>query len=161
MSYKFHFFLIVAFVLSLLSCHKNDEITGVDRAKALLGQWEYAAITTDRAVDINGDGIVNIDLYNTQEIRQCLKDNLTFFTERGVGEKGSYSLNENSLPCSEDTEFSNVEQDNYELVNNNTVISFDVRNEMRIVKMTQNKLVVDTDDVLGGESVIVTITFIK
>ncbi|UWX54332.1 hypothetical protein NYZ99_15445 [Maribacter litopenaei] len=153
--------MIVAFVLSLLSCHKNDEITGVDRAKALLGQWEYAAITTDRAVDINGDGIVNIDLYNTQEIRQCLKDNLTFFTERGVGEKGSYSLNENSLPCSEDTEFSNVEQDNYELVNNNTVISFDVRNEMRIVKMTQNKLVVDTDDVLGGESVIVTITFIK
>ncbi|KAA2215753.1 hypothetical protein [Maribacter flavus] len=133
----------------------------MDRAKALLGQWKYAAITTDRAVDINGDGIVNIDLYNTQEMQQCLKDNITSFSERGENQKGSYSLNENSLPCSEDSEFTNVEQDNYELINDNSIIRFDNRNEMRIVEMTKERFVVDTDDVLGGKSVIVTITYVK
>lgn len=159
---KKNFFIFCISFLFLFACNKDDDsIVGTDRAKALLGQWKYFAITTDRAVDINGDGIVNIDLYNTQEIRQCLKDNITSFSARGLNEKGAYSLNENSLPCSEDTEFSNIEQDNYELVNDNSIIQFDVRNEMRILEMTNNRLVINTNDVLGGESVVVTITFVK
>ena len=145
----------------LLACNNDDNsVTEADRAEALLGQWAYEAIMTDSAVDINGDGQFNIYLYNTQEIRQCIKDNLTFFTERGTGEKGDYSINDNGLACEEDGQFTNIEEDRYELVNNNT-IRFDIRNEMRIIELTKTKLVVETDDNLGGENVIVTITYGK
>ena len=107
-----------------------------------------------------GDGTVNIDLFNTQEIRQCIKDNLTFFTERGVGEKGAYTINENGLACDEQDPFSTIEEDNYELLNN-TTIRFDIRNEMRIIELTKSKLVVETNDNLGDEDVIVTISYKK
>ena len=159
---KSTYLIILVFVISMFSsCKKDDdEIAVSDRATALLGQWEYTAIGTDRAVDINGDGMVNIALFNTQEIRQCIKDNLTFFTERGENEKGDYSINDNGLACEEDGQFTNIEEDRYELINDNT-IRFDVRNYMRIIEMTKTKLVVETDDNLGGENVIVTITYSK
>ncbi|MGP1992956.1 hypothetical protein D9V96_013845 [Zobellia laminariae] len=159
---KSNYLLILVFViLALSSCKKNDDEVAVsDRATALLGQWKYESIMTDTAVDINGDGTVNIDLFNTQEIRQCIKDNLTFFTERGENEKGDYSINANGLACEEDGQFTNIEEDRYELINDNT-IRFDVRNDMRIIKMTKTKLVVENDDNLGGENVIVTITYSK
>jgi len=148
-------------MLVLFSCKSDDSSVPIDdRAQALLGQWEYQAITTDSAVDINGDSNFNIDLFNTQEIRQCIKDNLTFFNERGAGEKGAYSINDNGLACQENTQFTNLEEDQYELINNNT-IRFDNRNEMRIVELTKTRLVVDTEDNLGDVDVVVTITFIK
>ena len=73
------YLLEIGIILVLFSCSKGDDISIEDRDEALFGQWEYEAIDSDTAVDINGDGTVNIDLYNTNEIRQCLKDNLTFF----------------------------------------------------------------------------------
>ncbi|TXK00692.1 hypothetical protein [Flagellimonas aequoris] len=145
----------------LLSCSNDDDsVSDSDRGNALLGQWEYQAIMTDGAVDVNGDGTVNIDLFNTQEIRQCIKDNLTFFTERGEGEKGDYSINDNGLACEEDGQFTNIEEDRYELINN-SIIRFDVRNEMRIIKMTKSEMTIETNDNLGDEDVVVTITYRK
>ncbi len=153
--------ILVLFISVLSSCNKDDDtVSASDRGQAILGQWKYVSIMTDKAVDINGDGTVNIDLFNTQEIRQCIKDNLTFFTERGENEKGDYSINDNGLACEEDGQFTNIEEDRYELINNST-IRFDVRNEMRIIEMTQTELVVETDDNLGDEDVIVTITYSK
>ena len=73
--------ITVGVILVISSCSKDDDVSINDRKEALFGQWEYEAIDSDTAVDINGDGTVNIDLYNTNEIRQCLKDNLIFFTE--------------------------------------------------------------------------------
>ena len=148
--------------ISLLSsCNKDDDsVSASDRGQTLLGQWKYESIMTDKAVDMNGDGTVNIDLFNTQEIRQCIKDNLTFFTERGENEKGDYSINDNGLACEEDGQFTNIEEDRYELINYNT-ISFDIRNEMRIIELTKTKLLVETNDNLGGENVIVSITYTK
>lgn len=148
-------------MLLFFSCNNDDNtVAETDRSQALLGQWEYQSIMTDKAVDINGDGTVNIDLFNTQEIRQCIKDNLTFFTERGEGEKGDYSINDNGLACEEDGEFTNVEEDRFELVNN-SIIRFDTRNDMRIIEMTKSKLTIETDDNLGDEDVVVTITYNK
>jgi len=156
-----YFSLFALMFMTLSSCKKDDDnISESDRSEALLGQWKYTSITTDKAVDINGDGTVNIDLFNTQEIRQCTKDNLTFFTARAVGEKGDYSINDNGLPCEEDTEFSNIEEDRYELIDN-TVIRFDTRNEMRIQELTKTKLVIETNDNLGDTDVIVTISYSK
>ncbi|NKI27868.1 hypothetical protein HCG49_14995 [Arenibacter sp. 6A1] len=156
--------LIISLIVPIfftLSCSKDDaNVPDSDRSKALLGQWEYQAIMTDRAVDINGDGTVNIDLFNTQEIRQCIKDNLTFFTEMGEGEKGLYAINENGLSCDEQSPFSTIEEDSYELINN-SIIRFDNRNEMRIIDFTRTKLIVESNDTLGDENVIVTITFKK
>mgnify|MGYP000465541557 CR=1 FL=1 len=88
-------FLTIIIVLVLFSCSKDRNISIDDRNEAILGQWEYEAIDSDTAVDINGDGTVNIDLYNTNEIRQCLKDNLTFFASRGEGELNEFTINEN------------------------------------------------------------------
>ncbi|MDB4291786.1 hypothetical protein N9954_00145 [Maribacter sp.] len=156
-----YFSLFALMFMTFSSCKKDDDnISESDRSEALLGQWKYTSITTDKAVDINGDGTVNIDLFNTQEIRQCIKDNLTFFTARAVGEKGDYSINDNGLPCEEDTEFSNIEEDRYELIDN-AVIRFDTRNEMRIQELTKTKLVIETNDNLGDTDVLVTISYSK
>ena len=145
----------------MASCKTDDdEVSISDRSTALLGQWQYTAITTDRAIDINGDGTVNIDLFNTQEIRQCIKDNLTFFTEMTIAGEGDYSINENGLACDDNDPFSTIESDSYELINN-TVIQFDIRNDMRILELTKSKLVIETYDNLGDEDVIVTISFRK
>lgn len=159
---KMIYFSVLALIFMIFSsCKKDDDnISESARSEALLGQWEYVAITTDKAVDINGDGTVNIDLFNTQEIRQCIKDNLTFFTARAAGEKGDYSINDNGLSCEEDTEFSNIEEDRYELIDN-TVIRFDTRNEMRIQELTKTKLVIETSNNLGDTDVIVTISYSK
>ena len=144
-----------------ISCNKNDDqIALSDRDQALLGQWEYQSIMTDRAVDINGDGTSNIDLFNTQEIKQCIKDNLTFFAERGEGEKGVYNINENGLACDGNQAFTTIETDTYQLVNNNRII-FETRNEMKIMEFTKNKLVVETQDNLDGTDVLVTIILKK
>lgn len=153
-------FLVLS--LLLLSSCKNDDnaVAESDRSQALLGQWEYQSIMTDKAVDINGDGTVNSDLFNTQEMRQCIKDNLTFFTEMGTDGSGSYSINENGLACDEQDPFSTIEEDIYELSNNST-IKFEVRNEMRILELSKTKLIVETNDNLGDEDVIVTIVYKK
>ena len=91
------YLLEIGIILVLFSCSKGDDISIEDRDEALFGQWEYEAIDSDTAVDINGDGTVNIDLYNTNEIRQCLKDNLTFFASRGEGVLNEFTINENGL----------------------------------------------------------------
>ncbi|MDC6388852.1 hypothetical protein PP182_09175 [Maribacter sp. PR1] len=153
-------FLVFPMLLFFSCSSDDDSVAESDRSQALLGQWEYQSIMTDRAVDINGDGTVNIDLFNTQEIRQCIKDNLTFFTEMGTVGSGAYSINENGLACDEQDPFSTIEEDTYELINN-TIIQFEIRNEMRIQELSKTKLVVETNDNLGNEDVIVTIAFKK
>lgn len=148
----------LSLLLIIISCNNDDEVSVDDRNEALFGQWEYEAITSDTAVDINGDGTVNIDLYNTNEIRQCLKDNLTFFASRGDEEKNAFSINENGLSCGEVNPFETVESDRYELVNDE-IIRFDNRNEMRIIEFNKNRLVLEQDDFLDGQEVVITYTY--
>lgn len=143
-------------VALLLSCSDDDGNVALDnRAEALFGQWEYEAINSNIAVDINGDGTVNDDFYNTNEIRQCLKDNLTFFNDRPPVEKDVFTINENGLSCGEVPAFQNVEDDTYELINNE-IIRFDNRNDWTIIEFTQNRLVVQEEDFLDDRDVIIT-----
>jgi len=148
----------LSLMLVILACNKDDEVSVDDRNEALFGQWEFEAITSNTAVDINGDGTVNIDLYNTNEIRQCLKDNLTFFASRGGEEKNAFSINENGLSCGEVNAFETVESDKYELVNDE-IIRFDNRNDMRIIEFDKNRLVLEQDDFLDGQEVLITYTY--
>ena len=152
--------LIFGMVLGLLSCSNDDDGVSLgDRNEALFGQWEYEAIESDTAVDINGDGTVNIDLYNTNEIRQCLKDNLTFFSDGPADEgKDLFTINENGLSCGEVDAFANVEDDQYELINNE-IIHFDNKNDMTIIEFTQNRLIVEQYDFLDDQNVVITYTF--
>ena len=146
--------LFATYIIAILfqSCDKDDDaITGLARESALFGQWEYEAISSNIAVDINGDGTVNEDLYNTNEIRQCLKDNLTFFNDRGPGEKDVFTINENGLSCGEVPAFQNVESDTYELIDNE-IIRFDNRNDWTIVGFTQNRLIVEEEDFLDNRT---------
>ncbi|WP_421803157.1 hypothetical protein [Flagellimonas sp.] len=157
---KSNVFIFLAFSMFLFfACNSDDDsVAESDRSQALLGQWEYEAIDSNTAVDINGDGTVNVDLFNTNEIRQCLKDNLTFFSSRGPGEKSAFSINENGLSCGEVPAFQNVEDDRYELINNE-IIRFENRNDWIIVEFSNNKLVVDQEDFLDGQDVVITYTF--
>jgi len=159
-SYVMRKYLLTFGMLAILvSCDKDDDNISIDnREEALFGQWEYEAIRSNTAVDINGDGTVNVDLFNTNEIRQCLKDNLTFFADRGEGEKDAYSINENGLSCGEVDAFSTVESDRYELINNE-ILRFDNRNDMTIIEFSQNRLVVEQDDFLDDQDVVITYTF--
>lgn len=142
----------------LISCSDDNGTVALDkRVETLFGQWEYEAIDSNTAVDINGDGTVNVDLFNTNEIRQCIKDNLTFFSSRGSGEKSAFSINENGLSCGEVPAFQNVEDDTYELINNE-IIRFDNRNEWLIIEFTQNRLVVEEEDFLDEQEVVITYT---
>lgn len=160
MNIKYAYLLVSSMVL-FFSCNNDDSsVSDSDRSQALLGQWEYQAIMTNKAVDINGDGTVNIDLFNTQEMRQCIKDNLTFFTEMGFLGKGLFSINENGLACDDQDPFLTIEEDNYELIND-SIIRFEVRNEMRILELTKTKLVIETNDNLGDQNVVVTISYAK
>lgn len=138
----------------------NDTVSLNNRNEALYGQWEYGGIESNTAIDINGDGTVNIDLFNTNEIRQCLKDNLSFFSSRGTGEKNAFSINENALSCGEVPAFQNIEEDNYELLNNE-LLRFDNRNDMKIISFSKNRLLVEQDDFLDEQNVIITYTFIR
>lgn len=152
--------IIALLAFALISCDKDDDnINGSARESALFGQWEYEAIESNTAVDINGDGTVNFDFYNTNEIRQCLKDDLTFFTN-GPAEVGKnvFSINENGLSCGEVDPFNTVESDEYELVDNE-ILRFDNRNDMRIVSFTRNRLVLEQDDYLDGQNVVITYTY--
>lgn len=152
--------LIFGILLGLVaSCDKDDDNVSIeDRRTALFGQWEYEAIMSDTAVDINGDGTVNIDLFNTNEIRQCLKDNLTFFAEQGEGTIDTFTINENGLSCGEVDAFSNVEEEEYVLVNNE-ILQFEQREDMRIIEFSQNRLVLEQDDFLDDQNVVITYTF--
>ncbi|KAB5484240.1 hypothetical protein J0656_18915 [Muricauda ruestringensis] len=150
--------ITVGVILVISSCSKDDDVSINDRKEALFGQWEYEAIDSDTAVDINGDGTVNIDLYNTNEIRQCLKDNLIFFTEGAIGEKNEFRINENGLSCGEVDPYSTVESDKYELINNE-ILRFENRNDMRIIEFTKNRLVLEQDDFLDDQDVVITYTY--
>jgi len=158
---RFLFALVLVVQIIALSCNTDDEIAVSDRNKALLGQWEYEAIITDRAVDLNGDNTSNIDLFNTQELAQCLKDNITTFDDDGPSGKPEYSVTENNLACGDNTPFSFVEEDFWTLTNNNTVISFENRESFRIIELTNKKLVVQSDDSFDGQDYIMTISYRK
>jgi hypothetical protein len=113
---------------------------------------------SDTAVDINGDNTVNVDLYNTNEIRQCIKDNITVFASNVEGAKNVFIINESGLTCGEVDSFSNVEEDRYELINNE-ILRFDNRKDMTIIEFTNEKLVVEQDDFLDDSDVVITYTF--
>ena len=156
-------FYIVLFILTISifsSCNKDDEVAITDRGKAIWGQWKYSSIMTDRLVDINGDGRFNNDLFNTQEIRQCIKDNLTYFTEMEVAGEGDYSINENGLACDDNDPYTTIDNDRYKLTDNST-IRFDNRNDMLIIELTRSKLVIETKANLGGEDVLLTIAYAR
>ena len=59
---KMIYFSVLALIFMIFSsCKKDDDnISESDRSEALLGQWKYTSITTDKAVDINGDGKVTL-----------------------------------------------------------------------------------------------------
>lgn len=156
-----YLFVSAALIGLRSSCNKSDDsIKPEDRTGALFGQWEYTGIMSDRAVDIDGNGTSNIDLYNTDGIRQCIKDNLTAFASRGAGEKNAYTIDENGLSCGEVDAFGNVEEDRYELIDNET-LRFENRNDLEIIDLTKNGPIIETTDFLDNTEVIVTITFKK
>lgn len=153
--------LSLLIVALLSSCRDDDDTVSLDnRTEALFGQWEYEAIDSDTAVDINGDGTVNVDLFNTNEIRQCVKDNLIFFSDNGPGERSAFSINENGLSCGEVPAFQNLEDDTYKLMNNE-IISFENRNDWTIIEFSQNRLVVEEEDFLDEQEVVITYTLIR
>ena len=77
LQYKYLFIIGVLFIAG--SCNKDhDSVSEDNRSEALFGQWECEGIDSNTDVDINRDSTVNVDLFNTNEIRQCLKDNLIF-----------------------------------------------------------------------------------
>ncbi len=150
---------LIAFAVVFYSCNNDDDVSVSDRSEAILGQWDYEAITTDRAVDLNGDNTSNIDLLDTQELKQCIKDNVTTFTDNGPSNKPEYNVTESNLACDDNDPFSFVEEDFWTLTNNNSVIQFENRDPFRIVELTKNRLVVESDDVFEDMEYILTITY--
>ena len=62
------------------------------------------------------------------------------------------------MSCGEVDAFANVEDDQYELINNE-IIHFDNKNDMTIIEFTQNRLIVEQDDFLDDQNVVITYTF--
>ncbi len=150
---------LIVLAIGFWSCNNDDDVSVSDRSEAILGQWNYEAITTDRAVDLNGDNNSNIDLLGTQELKQCVKDNVTTFTDNGPSNKPEYTITENNLACGDNNPFSFVEEDFWTLTNNNSVIQFESRDPFRIIELTKNRLVVESDDVFDEMEYIMTITY--
>lgn len=134
---------ILAIGLVTVSCSNDDGIDPQDREKALIGQWEYLSITSDRPVDLNGDGQTATDLFNSQEIKQCLKDNLTIFSDTfSFIDGANFSVLKNQLTCEEDSEESQfVERDVWMLSSDNRNITIQDRGEIwQINELTDNRL---------------------
>ena len=149
-------------MLLFFSCNNDDNsVPESDRSQTLLGQWEYESIVSDRAVDLNGDNISNIDLFNTQELPQCVKDNITTYTENGPSDKAEYNVTENNLACDDNKPFSFVEEDFWTLASNSSIINFENRDSFRIVDLTKNRLTVESDDTSEGMEYTITIVYKK
>ena len=155
-------FTACAILALLSSCNKDDDDISIEnRQTAILGQWEYESIMSDRAVDLNGDNISNIDLLGTQELKQCEKDNVTTFTNSGPSNKPEFNVTENNLACDNNEPFSFVEEDFWTLTNSNTIISFENKDLFRIIELSKNKLIVETDAISDGLNYVKTIVYRK
>jgi hypothetical protein len=75
-----------------------------------------------------------------------------------IGEKNDFSINENGLSCGEVPAYNNIEDDKYELINNE-ILRFENRNDMRIMEFTKNRLVLEQDDFLDDQDVVITYTY--
>lgn len=135
--------------LAVVSCSSDDDenelidITTPDKA-ILNGQWEYSAITANDPVDVNGDGIENIDLFNTNEIPSCKLDNAYFFYDY-PDEGKTFAINEMEISCGDTPSYNTVERGGYSYHEEEQSIKLSNGEVWQILKADKENLVVEVE----------------
>ncbi|MDH7462282.1 hypothetical protein QEG73_13370 [Chitinophagaceae bacterium 26-R-25] len=83
--------MIVLTVAVIAGCHKND--SAPSKTDLLTsGSWRLTASHVDPAIDANGDGVVENDIFAVA--LPCVKDNLMTFKR-----EGTYTIDEGATKC--------------------------------------------------------------
>lgn len=140
--------LTCCFALILPACKKDDK--SKTRTELLTsGSWHVTAYTVDPAIDWDGDGTEESNIYAIMD--ECIKDDHTTFTADGKGE-----LDEGATKCNDnDPQVTPLEW------------SFDQNEEQLIVQgtdylieaLTESQLVVKEIEVISAVTVTHTVTF--
>ena len=136
-------------LLALSACSSDEDenelidITTPDKA-ILNGQWEYSSITANPAVDVNGDGVANVDLYNTNEIPACKLDNAYFFYDY-ADEGKTFAINEMDISCGDTPVFNTVERGSYYYNEAKQIIELSNGENWKILKADKTDLVVEVE----------------
>ena len=140
--------LTCSITLILPACKKDDK--SKTRTELLTsGSWHVTGYTVDPAIDWDGDGTEESDIYAIME--QCIKDDHTTFTADGTGEldEGPTKCNDND-PQVTPLEWS-LDQSEEQLTVEGT--------DYLIQSLTESQLVVKEIEVISAVTVTHTVTF--
>lgn len=141
--------ILTCFLALILPSCKKDKKSKTRTELLTSGSWHVTAYIVDPAIDWDGDGTKESDIYAIME--PCVKDNRTTFTTDGKGQ-----LDEGATRCnSDDPQVTSI------------VWSFDEREELLKVQgtdyliesLTESELVVKEIQVISAVTVTHTVTF--
>ena len=139
--------LVLFCTITLFSCSKDD-----DKSKTELitsGTWKITAFTSNPAVDWDGDGDTETDIYGSMEA--CEKDNITTFKSDGTAQD-----DEGATKCdSDDPQITSFE---WSFTNNESKIMIDGY-EYTIVELNSTTLKIKESYTTGPVTVYGEITF--
>jgi Lipocalin-like domain len=118
----------IIIMVVLFACKKEDH----PKTKSELlttGEWKMTSFTVSPPVDLDGDGIVDSDIYSTYDA--CLKDDYYVFKNNGT-----MDINEGSTKCNPSD--SQVETVNWAFVNGEKEIDID-GDRSTIVELTSTR----------------------
>ena len=147
--------------LAVVSCSSDDE-SGSEYDKhtgglSIIGfQWQYQAITANPAVDVNGDGKTNVDLFNTGEFEDHYLQYEYGFRENP--EEGTI------YQISDFEAFSNggewiVESGTFVFDDETDTITLSNGEVWKVIKRKGKEFIIETDRTYNGVDTTLTITF--
>ena len=137
--------LIIVSMLCLFAACKKDKSASARMNLITTGSWKLFGLTTQPGSDMNGDGIIDNDLFLFYE--DCEKDNIYTFKRNG-----EYEVNEGASKC--DPSDSQVGTSHWQFANSETEIII-AGDKGKIEELTSNTLVIKGE--LQGETL--TFTF--
>ncbi len=145
----------IAVMAAAVSCKKKkDEGPGVQVSKMLTGsKWKVTAQTVSPAVDLNGDGQADTDVFALQPA--CSKDDYLVFSEGGA-----FQFYEGAVKCTEENHTAGT----WVLFNNDKSIRItdeDGTFEAQILTINTGTLSYKFTEVINGQTVTITETRVK
>ena len=148
-------------LIALSACSSDDEpVSEYDKQTgglSIIGfQWQYQAITANPAVDVNGDGKTNVDLFNTGEFEDSKLQ-----LEYGFGENPGEGL---TYVITDMESFLNggewiVESGTFEFDDETDTITMSNGEVWKVLKRKGKEFVIETERTYNGVNTTLTITF--
>lgn len=144
----------IAVMAAAVSCKKKKDEPAAQVSKMLIGtKWKVSAQTVSPAVDLNGDGQADTDVFALQPA--CSKDDYLVFSEGG-----SFQFYEGAVKCTEENHTAGT----WVLFNNDKSIRItdeDGTFEAQILSISAGTLSYKFNEEINGQTVTITETRVK